>query len=385
MNLVRFSATSVLALALLASSSSSFGQRLTVGVIGGTSLTKDFRTLRYTFPLQDTSYTEVSESGPRSLVIGPMVELGLSGNWSVEVNALHRKLKYEVRSEVPGSMCGVNTFCGGDVSTWQFPVLVKYKFPFDMFKPFAAVGPSVRTHSNPIGSRPSSFGVTAGTGVELGAGRFYFAPTIRYTRWGADGLPFRPTIRDQVEVLGGIGYRTDAAARRPFGRKVWLGLIAGVPLTNDFLPSAPDSLPYTGESKRFANFRSVAGLMSEMELTHRLSLEVNGLYRRLHFENAPEVVVTWQIPVLAKFAFGDGPLRPFVEAGPSFRLTGNLNTADPGHYGITAGAGAEARWRRLRLTPTVRYTRWAEDNRAIYESQDFTKRDQIELLVGFSF
>lgn len=348
-------------------------------------MTKDFRTLRYTFPLEGASYTEVSESGPRSVVIGPMVELALSGNWSVEVNALHRKLKYEVRSEVPGNFCGVNTFCGGDVSTWQFPVLVKYRFPFQRFKPFAAVGPSFRTHNRPLGSRPSSFGITTGAGIELGAGALYFAPTVRYTRWGVDGLPFRPTIRNQVEVLGGIGYRTNAAARQPFGRKVWLGLIAGVPITNDFHQPSPDSPPYTGAAMRFADFRSTAGLLGEVELTNRLSLEVNALYRRLHFETGPEVVVTWQIPVLAKYGFGDGRVRPFVEVGPSFRLTGNLNNADPGHYGITAGTGAEARWRRLRFSPTLRYTRWTEDKWANVDPQAFTRRDQVELLVGFSF
>ncbi len=373
------------ALAFFAGSVPCFGQRLSFGMVGGTSVTKDFRIIRNPFSVEGKSYLDLSESGPRTPIFGPMMDVGLSRSWSVEVNALHRSLKYRVTSDVPGRICGGNTFCGGSVSTWQFPVLVKYRIPLERLKPFAAVGPSFRTHSTPIGSRPSSYGITAGAGIEVKAGRFYFAPTVRYTRWGGDGLPFRPTFRDQVEVLGGIGYRTDAGTRKAFGRKVWLGLVAGVPLTNDFPPGLPGSPTYTGEARRFANFRSAAGLIAEVEVTRRLSIEVNGLYRRLHFENAPEVVVTWQFPVLAKYTFENAPLRPFVAVGPSFRATGNLNYTNPAHIGLTTGAGWEARWSRLRVTPTLRYTRWAEDNSAPYASQNFTKRDQLELLFGFSF
>lgn len=362
------------------------GQQISFGVLGGTGLTRDFRTLRYTFPWEGTSHTDVSEAGPRSIVIGPAVEINLSQRWSVEGNALHRTLKYRVYSDFPGRVCAINTFCGGDVSTWQFPLLVKYRIPLaGKIKPFIAAGPSFRTHSNPSGARPSSYGSTAGAGIEIDAGPFYFTPTVRYTRWGADGLQFQPTIRNQVEVLGGIGYRTDSGTRHAYGRKVWLGLIAGVPITNDFPPVSPGMPMYTGESKRVADFRSVAGVMAEVELTRNVSVAVNGLYRRLHFDNRPEVVVTWQLPILAKFTFGNGPLRPFVEGGPSFRITGNLNNTDPGHYGLTAAIGAETRWRWLRLTPTVRYTRWSGDNSAGVEPQAFTKRDQVELLFGFSF
>ena len=286
---------SVFALALSMGCRSASAQRLFFGAVGGSSVTGDFQTLRYKFPLQGSSYTEISETGPRSLIIGPMAELAIRGNWSVEVNALHRSLKYRIRTDSLTTVCA--GFCSGGVSTWQFPLLVKYRIPVSPLKPFLTAGPTFRTHSSPIGSRPSSYGATAGAGIELSAGWFYLAPTIRYTRWGDDGLPFRPTIRNQVEVLGGIGYRTTDQTRRPLGRKVWLGILAGVPLTNDFPPISPDSPVYTGEAGRFADVRSAAGLMAEVEVARNVSVEVNGLYRRLHFNNAPEVVVTWQIPV----------------------------------------------------------------------------------------
>jgi hypothetical protein len=123
----------------------------------------------------------------------------------------------------------------------------------------------------------------------------------------------------------------------------------------------------------------------EIGISDKLSLEVNGLYRRLHLRTGPDVVVTWEIPVLAKYKFNYSAVKPFVELGPSFRPTGNLN-AYPSHYGISSGAGVEAYMRRLRFTPTVRYTRWAADNRPFGSpEQPFTKLDQVEVLVGISF
>jgi hypothetical protein len=124
---------------------------------------------------------------------------------------------------------------------------------------------------------------------------------------------------------------------------MWFGVVAGVPLTHDFPRVLPDVPEYTGASIRFADFRSVAGLLVDIGVRDKLSLEVNGLCRRLHLRTGPDVVVTWEIPVLAKYKFNYSAVKPFVEVGPSFRPTGNLN------------------------------------------AYRFTKLDQVELLVGISF
>lgn len=55
---------------------------------------------------------------------------------------------------------------------------------------------------------------------------------------------------------------------------------------------------------------------------------------------SPSPVVTWEFPVLAKYRFSEGRFRPFIEAGPEFRTTGNLNFS-PSRYGGTAGFGIE--------------------------------------------
>jgi hypothetical protein len=121
-------------------------------------------------------------------------------------------------------------------------------------------------------------------------------------------------------------------------------------------------------------------------------LEVDGLYRPLGYTFAgiepngtlssvsPNTVVTWEFPVLAKYRFAFRGVTPFVEAGPSFRTTGNLNSANPSHSGVTAGVGVEMHVHRLNIAPAVRYTRWAEDPPHSVQ----TIPNQLEFLVGFS-
>jgi len=209
------------------------------------------------------------------------------------------------------------------------------------------------------------------------------APALRYTRWAVDPLPYRPTNPDQVDLLIGLSFATTRESRRVFGRKLWFGVVAGVPLSGDFSDEASPPRAFTGAATRIFDVRFAAGLTVETDLTKRLALEANGLYRRLHFNDGPDVVVTWQIPVLAKYRFPAAGVRPFVEAGPSFRLSGNLHATNPSRYGITAGLGAEKQVRGLKIAPVLRYTRWAADGGRTVLT--LTNVNQVELLVGFSF
>ena len=125
--------------------------------------------------------------------------------------------------------------------------------------------------------------------------------------------------------------------------------------------------------------------MVETPISGRFSVEVDGIYRRLRYPNDPSVVVTWQVRVLAKYTFSSSGLRPFPEAGPSFRLTGNLNSSNPSHFGITTGVGANIRLRQLNISPAIRYSYWAPDGPPLASPPTLTKQNQIELVVGFSF
>ncbi len=138
----------------------------------------------------------------------------------------------------------------------------------------------------------------------------------------------------------------------------------------------------------------VVGPSIDVRLWPQLSFGAEALYKPLRYRQAatfqsgevigfaPATVVTWQFPVLAKYKFSLGRMRPFLEGGASFRATGNLNSASPSHYGITAGLGVETEWRKFRIAPRVRYTRWAEDP---WYANVRTRADQLEFLVGVSY
>lgn len=113
--------------------------------------------------------------------------------------------------------------------------------------------------------------------------------------------------------------------------------------------------------------------MAEVRLPLHLSIEVDGLYHELEFTRAgiepdgslnsvsPAPVVTWEFPVLTKYRFTFPLITPFVEAGPAFRTSGNLNGASPSNHGFVAGVGAEAHVWKFRVAPQFRYLRWARD------------------------
>ncbi len=103
----------------------------------------------------------------------------------------------------------------------------------------------------------------------------------------------------------------------------------------------------------------------------------------------PFTVLTWQFPVLAKYRVARARFSPFLEGGPSLRLSGNNNGYNPSWYGATVGAGVEvASMGGVRLSPAVRYTRWAKDEaRSRSPGYDYSRTapNQLEILVGFSF
>ena len=120
-----------------------------------------------------------------------------------------------------------------------------------------------------------------------------------------------------------------------------------------------------------------------------MSIAEQGVYPH---EDETLTVLTWEIPMLMKYRFPMAKSRPFVEIGPSVRMVGNLNSADPSKHGATFGAGFELRAGKARLSPTFRYTRWARDSVRLPPGTDasqfeltLTNPSQFELLFGLSF
>jgi hypothetical protein len=209
----------------------------------------------------------------------------------------------------------------------------------------------------------------------------------------------QPLLKIAALAAGTLLPLLDASAQ-----KMSAGIVVGRSLTAgfhdstsfSFLPPQQPGAPAREFGTRFwsPSRDYVVGGTLEVRFNPRWSLQANGLFRQLngkvaHFwrdeaspvDGAPNPVVTWQFPVLAKYRFLGRKINPFVAAGPSFRTSGNLNANNPSPYGITADVGFEATWQGLEIAPAVRLTRWAADNRP---GGSQTRRDQVEVLVGFS-
>ena len=146
------------------------GQPVSVGIIGGTSLTQDFQNRGFGSPPVIT-FT----STPLWWIAGGMVEVRLPWHLSVEVDGLYHDLAFTIHGLIPGFDSLLH------VVTWEVPVLVKYHFPLPGFslprlRPFIEAGPSFRTAYNLNGASPSRHGFEAGVGLEVQAWKLRRCP-----------------------------------------------------------------------------------------------------------------------------------------------------------------------------------------------------------------
>jgi len=180
------------------------GQRFSVGAALGANLTDYYRSQSNTFgggPGTST-ITTLSVPGPRSLLVGPMLEAELAGGFSVEGDALYQPLHYTLKTTVDGKPAP--DYVGTNIE-WNFPVLAKYRRPMRVATPFAELGPSFRLPQGVFGA--SHYGVTAGVGAEMHLRRMRIAPGFRYTHWGPDNpLAVGAGFHDRLEFLTGFSF-----------------------------------------------------------------------------------------------------------------------------------------------------------------------------------
>jgi hypothetical protein len=368
-------------------------QRLYFGVIGGTGITADF-------PVTDVSTPADAFGnppnrfqylpGPRSMIFGAMVAAKISERLAIEADVLHRPMKAEIvfTNFYPNGSTTTDHDRFNAVRAWEFPVLFKYTLSGGRISPYLEAGPSLRTQEDASATEPSRFGLSGGAGLAFNVGPIRFAPGLRYTRWMRENIaPKYVTKADQLELLTSISVHAQAESLKLLGRQIALGAVAGwSPLRGyrDF-----DFSGYVPEKPNY-----FLGLGVELALLRDLSLELNGIYKALRAggdQTSHFSVLTWQFPALAKYRWKGPAWTPFAEAGPSFRLSGNLNGYNPSKYGITAGAGIETRAHGVRLAPTLRYTRWAGDAPLYPGPPGFhyeyprTNPNALELLFGVSF
>jgi hypothetical protein len=162
------------------------------------------------------------------------------------------------------------------------------------------------------------------------------------------------------------------------------GLKAGAPLTD---VTATFS---TGSNTR-ANLPShwTVGPMIELDLPLGFGVEFDALYGRVGYHRyfpEPQADVKgslWDFPLLAKYKFPGHTFRPYVGLGWTYRhLNDLLRSATSGTNGFVFAGGVRIDARLLKISPEFRYTRWAVKD---FVDTFQTKRNQAEILVGFTF
>ena len=191
------------------------------GIRGGVPLTEFFDNVN--------SGNFILKSSTRRYIVGPSVELRLAGGLGVEVDALYRRFNYD------SSFSLVDIFTNNRTTgnAWEFPLLVKYRFPTPMVRPYVDAGiafdtlsgvkqtvvstlssnrqTTTTTSGNPNELRESTTkGFVIGFGVDVKAVLVHVSPEFRYTRWGSShfALPGGSSLsnQNQAEFLVGITF-----------------------------------------------------------------------------------------------------------------------------------------------------------------------------------
>jgi hypothetical protein len=378
---------------LMAVGSMASGQRLYWGVMGGTGLTADFPRYDVSAPgdvFGDPAYQMERLPGPRSLILGGLLEVELTSNFAIEANVLHRPLRgISIDTIFPAGGSSVTSrYNIPAATTWEFPVMLKWNLPSPLVwgrvRPFLEGGFAFRTSQDDMGALPSQFGLTAGVGAAIHFDKLRVAPTIRYTRWDKDAnFPNYPSKADQLEFLTSVAWGTSLDAVHATGHRLSLGVLGGASLLGEFY------YPSSGVLERIGY---LAGASGQVELHPGLALEVDAIYKPLHSsfgQGQGFTVLSWDFPVLAKYHLAKLGRLPFVEAGASFRGAGNLNGYNPSHVGVTAGGGVEAHEGGALLSTALRYTRWAKDGppKNLGGQGDYprTNVNAVELIGGIGF
>ena len=170
---------------------------------------------------------------------------------------------------------------------------------------------------------------------------------------------------------------------------VGFGLKAGAPLTDVLAVNPSAAVQYITSTTRFT-----IGPFVEFRLPGNLAIEVDALYKSYDYQrvipsNTGQSVSSWEFPVLGKYCFLSGPVRPYIEGGVAFSrimdIPSVLELNRRNNYGIVLGAGVELKLGPLRIAPELRYNGWTLRNFDAPLGALQSKRNQASVLVGISF
>jgi hypothetical protein len=203
---------------LLFSAAAAFSQPFSAGVKLGVPMTDFISTVQ--------SGTFNANSTTNRYIVGVTAELHLPLGLSIEGDVLYRHFNYTSFS----SLVDGNITSSATSNAWEFPLLVKYKFPSKIVRPYVEGGVAwdtlqglkdsittnlISTHTSVSTSSPgelknsTTMGIVLGAGVEVKALVIKISPEIRYTRWTDqhfNAANLLQSNQNQAEFLVGITF-----------------------------------------------------------------------------------------------------------------------------------------------------------------------------------
>ena len=185
-----------------------------------------------------------------------------------------------------------------------------------------------------------------------------------------------------------------------------------MPLTDFFSTVNSPNFGFNSNTQRF-----IVGGTAELRLPAGFGIEIDALYRRLHYD-ASETLVdiftnnrttgnAWEFPLLAKYRFPTPIARPYVTAGiawdtltglkqsvtstlfPSRTTTTTTNNppelANTTTTGFVLGLGLDVHAIFVHVSPEVRYTRWGSKHFSDVNGLVRSNQNQAEFLLGLTF
>lgn len=179
---------------------SAFAQPFSAGVKVGLPLTDFVNTVN-----------GVTSASTQRYLVGPTAELHLPWGFGVEVDALYRHFDY---TDVVGSTTSaLNTV--SKVGDWEFPVLLKYRFPARVIRPYIDGGVAfdrLSGFTNAVTGSPekgTTMGGVVGAGIDIHLAILHLLPEIRYTRWTSQHFNISNVLssnQNQAEFMVGITF-----------------------------------------------------------------------------------------------------------------------------------------------------------------------------------
>jgi len=172
-------------------------------------------------PLGDTFTLEPFRSRTQRFTVGPMLDVRVPLGFGIEFDALYK------RYDQTGPPIRVGSTVAKTGSSWEFPLLGKYRFGSAFAKPYVEAGVSFnhlsgyllpfRTLPSPPSDQPVVS--TTRTGFALGAGIEFKLPVVRaspgfrFSHWGHQRIILPST--NAVDFLIGVSFQ--ALASPPCG------------------------------------------------------------------------------------------------------------------------------------------------------------------------